>query len=106
MNANNKKATTMINLHAEIIANPEKRDALQIALQHLLEPTRQEEGCCQYELYQDTQAPDRFLMQEVWCSQASLDAHQKSPHLEAFRQLITRNNLVKQSTLSYLRFIG
>ncbi len=43
----------MIHLVAEVKAYPDSKDQVVNLLAGLLEPTRKEEGCCQYELYLD-----------------------------------------------------
>ncbi|MCX9564601.1 antibiotic biosynthesis monooxygenase, partial [Vibrio cholerae] len=43
----------MIHLLAEIKAFPDSAQQVQALLEALLEPSRNEEGCCQYELYRD-----------------------------------------------------
>lgn len=65
----------MIHLLVEIKAHAEHIEQVRGLLTALLEPTRQEEGCCQYELFADSQIEGLFLMQEIWCSQQSLDRH-------------------------------
>ncbi|ELV8623334.1 antibiotic biosynthesis monooxygenase, partial [Vibrio vulnificus] len=57
----------MIHLIAEIKAHADRVDEVRGLLQSLLEPTRQEQGCCQYELFADNQIEGLFLMQEIWC---------------------------------------
>jgi quinol monooxygenase YgiN len=37
--------------------------------------SRREEGCEQYELWRDGEAPHKMTIVEVWTSQAHLDAH-------------------------------
>ena len=37
--------------------------------------SRKEDGCEQYELWQDPEAPENMTIVEVWSSQAHLDTH-------------------------------
>lgn len=46
-----------------------------------------EEGCLQYELFVSPYASTRFCLVEKWHSQAALDQHLKTKHLEDFRLL-------------------
>jgi quinol monooxygenase YgiN len=39
---------------------------------------QQEEGCEQYELFQNVEAPDRMVMLERWTSQELLEKHMES----------------------------
>ena len=47
-------------------AAPGKREAVRAALESLVEPTRQERGCVNYDLYQSIQDPDLFFFYENW----------------------------------------
>jgi len=73
----------MIRVVAHLYAKPEKVDELKAMLLGLLEPTRKEAGCIVYELHQNTADPSEFTFIEEWESDAALDAHLQSPHLQA-----------------------
>lgn len=64
----------------------------------LIEPTRKESGCRNYELYQDTTNPGKFTFIEEWESQEHLDIHLKTPHLvaagEAFGKIVTKDLVI------------
>lgn len=96
----------MLHLIAEIKANPGCEIELKTLLQGLLEPTREEEGCCQYELFTDQKIPGLFIMQEIWCSQASLDRHLASEHLTHFNQQVQEGQLLEYVQLRPLQFVG
>ncbi|HBL10180.1 MAG TPA: antibiotic biosynthesis monooxygenase [Cyanobacteria bacterium UBA11162] len=73
---------------ARIVALPEKVEELKAVLSGLIEPTRVEDGCIQYELYQNQADPTDFTFVEEWASSAALDAHLQSTHIqEAIQQL-------------------
>ena len=55
----------MIHLVAEIKAYPDSIDNVTNLLSGLLEPSREEEGCCQYELYLDQKIEGLFMFQEI-----------------------------------------
>ncbi|MDO9403208.1 MAG: antibiotic biosynthesis monooxygenase family protein [Polaromonas sp.] len=38
---------------------------------------RKDEGCEEYQVYQDVSHPDKFVLLEKWVSQEALDAHWK-----------------------------
>ena len=73
----------MIYLVATSRAKPGHEDDLRASLTALIAPTRGEEGCVQYDLHEETDAPGAFLFYEIWDSQAALDAHAASAHLHA-----------------------
>jgi quinol monooxygenase YgiN len=64
----------------------------------LIEPTRKENGCLSYELYQDTNNPGIFTFVEEWESREDLDVHLKTPHLvaasAAFGKIVTKDLVI------------
>lgn len=73
---------------ARLVALPEKVEELKAVLSGLIEPTRVEDGCIQYELYQNQADPTDFTFVEEWASSAALDTHLQSTHIqEAIQQL-------------------
>ncbi|MEO6680622.1 MAG: putative quinol monooxygenase [Pseudomonas sp.] len=70
---------------ATLIAKPGQQDALEQHLRALLEPTRAESGCGQYDLHQDLANPLAFYMIEQWSSDEALQAHDASAHIQNFR---------------------
>jgi len=70
---------------ATLIARPGQQDALEQHLRALIEPTRAEAGCGQYELHQDLANPLAFYMVEQWASDEALQAHDASAHIQHFR---------------------
>jgi quinol monooxygenase YgiN len=80
---------------ARVIALPDKIEQLKAVLIELIEPTRAEAGCIQYDLLQNTSDPTDFTFVEEWSSTAALEAHLTSQHLQkAINQI---NGLVAQS---------
>ena len=69
---------------AELQAKPGKEEDLRRAVLALIEPTRQEDGCVQYDLHVHTSDPGRFVFYENWTSQEHLDRHAASAHLKEF----------------------
>jgi quinol monooxygenase YgiN len=53
---------------------------LEAELRALVNPTRKEEGCLQYDLHRGTDHPDTFLFHEVWETRDHHTAHTKTPH--------------------------
>lgn len=52
------------------------------ALNALVAPTRAEPGCLSYHLFESNADPAVFVTHETWRSQADLDAHLQTPHLQ------------------------
>ncbi|MGD0251490.1 MAG: putative quinol monooxygenase [Verrucomicrobiota bacterium] len=63
-------------------AKPGKENELRAALTGLVAPTRKEAGCLNYNLHVSPEDPAKFLFHENWASQAHLDAHFQSPHVQ------------------------
>lgn len=70
---------------ARVVARPGKEDELRVLLRGLVEPTRREPGCVTYELLQNTANSTDFTFVEEWRSEADLDAHLQSAHLQHAR---------------------
>ncbi|MBC8095006.1 MAG: antibiotic biosynthesis monooxygenase [Akkermansiaceae bacterium] len=66
-------------------ARPGKEAELRTALIGLVAPTRQEAGCLNYDLHISPENPAKFLFHENWMSQAALDAHMQTPHIQNLR---------------------
>ncbi|HDZ5417139.1 TPA: antibiotic biosynthesis monooxygenase [Vibrio harveyi] len=96
----------MIHLVAEIKAYPDSIDNVTDLLSGLLEPSREEEGCCQYELYLDQKIEGLFMFQEIWASQEALDKHLKSPHIAQFISTLEDNDWVEYSQIRPMTFVG
>lgn len=63
------------------IALPYHQEELRLILTGLVEPIRQEDGCISYELLQNQEDPTDFVFVEEWESEALLNAHLESPHI-------------------------
>ena len=68
---------------AVITAKEGSVDVTRDALTALVAPTRAEEGCLSYELYESAAVPGVFVTIESWRSQADVDAHLGSEHVAA-----------------------
>ena len=62
-------------------SRPGKEAALREALVKLLVPTRQEEGCLNYDLHAAQEVPGKFLFYENWVSKEDLQRHLASAHV-------------------------
>lgn len=73
----------MIVVIATLRAKPGKEQEMLDALKALIPPTRQEEGCIQYELHVRADDPAVFAFYERWTSREALDSHIQTPHVQA-----------------------
>jgi quinol monooxygenase YgiN len=73
---------TTIRVVARVVALPDKVEEVKSVLLGLIEPTRKEQGCIVYELLQNQADPTDFTFVEEWETQALLEAHLASAHIE------------------------
>lgn len=73
---------------ARFKAKPGKEEMLKKELVGLLEPSRADEGCINYNLHQGIEDPGLFIFYENWQSRELLKKHSVNPHLVAFRERV------------------
>jgi quinol monooxygenase YgiN len=78
---------TEVRVIARSVARKGKEDELRALLQGMLVPTRGEQGCKSYELY-ESDSTGRFYFDETWESHAALDKHIATPHFRHLEQTI------------------
>lgn len=69
---------------ARIQAKEDKVELVKSELIKLIEPTRAEKGCIQYDLHQDKDNPAVFIFYENWESKILWQDHMKNDHLAAY----------------------
>jgi len=70
----------------------------------LIEPTRKEKGCIEYELFQDESDPASFAFIEEWATAEDLANHRKSEHLMRARENMNSFTVEKiSSTYSLIK---
>ena len=69
---------------AQITAVPGKEALVRSELEKLVDITRAEEGCEQYDLHQDNENPGLFVFYENWQSRDLWQQHMGAPHLAAY----------------------
>lgn len=75
---------TKLTIVANIKANEDQIDLVKAELLKLIDITRAEEGCINYDLHQDNENPTQFLFYENWESRALWQAHMGNQHLKDF----------------------
>ncbi len=73
-----------ITVVAKVTARPDAVEQVKGELLKMVGPTRQEAGCLEYRLHQDTQDPALFLFYESWADMAALERHMASPHYRRY----------------------
>ncbi|CAM4295884.1 putative quinol monooxygenase [Vibrio neonatus] len=66
---------------ANIVANPDKIELVKAELLKLIDTTRAEEGCINYDLHQDNENPAHFTFYENWASRELWQVHMGNAHL-------------------------
>ncbi|NOD49974.1 MULTISPECIES: putative quinol monooxygenase [unclassified Ruegeria] len=89
---------------ANIKANPDKIDLVKTELLKLIDITRAEEGCINYDLHQDNENPAHFLFYENWESRELWQTHMGAPHLAAY--MAATDGAVEEFTLNEMSIIG
>lgn len=89
---------------ANIIARSGKEDLVKSELAKLVETTRAEQGCIQYDLHQDNTNPAHFLFFENWASRDQWQTHMNAPHLAAY--IAATDGAVESFTLNEMTKIA
>lgn len=75
---------TSLTVIAYIFAKPGEEQQVRAALLVLVDETRKEKGCINYDLHQQDENPAQFMMYENWQSAEDLEEHARSAHLREF----------------------
>ncbi|RKP50484.1 putative quinol monooxygenase [Trinickia fusca] len=78
---NERQQLTLI---AHLQAKPGSEEELGRRLLKLVEPSRSEAGCINYDVHRSNDDPAQWVMYENWRSNADLDAHFAQPYLVEF----------------------
>jgi quinol monooxygenase YgiN len=95
------QVTVVVRIKSRADATQEVSDALL----KLVEPTlNKDDGCIDYDLYQDNDNPSRFFFLETWESEKLLKKHLDSEHIKAYRK--ATEGLIEQRDLYCLTKIS
>lgn len=89
---------------ANIIAKADKIELVKNELLKLIEITRREEGCINYDLHQDNENTAHFMFYENWQSRELWQAHMENQHLKDY--LAATDGAVENFTLNEMTVIG
>lgn len=68
---------------ARFKAKQGKEETALVELSALLDPTREEGGCLQYDLHRSSDDSSVFVFYETWKSRQDLELHLAKPYLQA-----------------------
>ena len=89
---------------ANIKANEDQIDLVKTELRKLIDITRAEEGCINYDLHQDNENPSHFLFYENWASHDLWQAHMDNQHLKDF--LLATEGALAELTINEMTHIA
>lgn len=89
---------------ANIKANSDKIELVKAELLKLIEVTRAEEGCINYDLHQDNENPAHFMFYENWASRELWQTHMNNTHLAEY--MAATEGAVAEFTLNEMTHIG
>jgi quinol monooxygenase YgiN len=73
-----------ITVVAKIVAKQNSIEPVKSELLKMIAPTRQEPGCREYRLHQDSQNSAVFLFYENWDNTSCLEQHLNSAHYRSY----------------------
>ncbi len=69
---------------AKLKAKSGSEEELYEEARKLVEPTRAEEGCINYDMHRSVEDPGLFMFYENWENRPLWEQHMESPHLQEF----------------------
>lgn len=67
------------------IAKPEGIAKMKELLIAMVEPSKAEDGCILYDIYQYENQPEKFMAVETWRDEKALDGHKASAHYKIYK---------------------
>lgn len=67
------------------IAKDDHIQQLKTMLEAMVLPSRQEQGCLKYNIYQIENEPKRFIVIEAWEDEDALEGHKHSKHYKHYK---------------------
>ncbi len=89
---------------ANIKAKSDKIELVKAELLKLIDVTRAESGCLQYDLHQDNENPAHFLFYENWESRELWQTHMNNQHLKDY--MTATEGTVEEFTLNEMNHIA
>ncbi|MGO7180673.1 putative quinol monooxygenase [Rhizobium brockwellii] len=73
-----------VKVYAVLTAKAGKEDELEALLRGMAAPSRAEPGNLRYDLWQDTETPGRFVLDEMYTDAEANSSHRASPHFQNY----------------------
>ena len=95
---------TTLTIVANIKANADNVELVKAELLKLIEVTRAETGCINYNLHQDNENPAHFMFYENWQSRELWQMHMANQHLQDYMK--ATEGAVEEFTLNEMTQIS
>lgn len=95
---------TTLTIVANIKAKANKIDLVKEQLVKLIDTTRAEQGCINYDLHQDNNNPAHFVFYENWESRELWQTHMANQHLQDY--MTATDGAVEEFTLNEMAKIA
>jgi quinol monooxygenase YgiN len=83
-----KERGHMIVVVGRVQTDPEKRAQMLEVAHKVASASREEEGCVDYRVFEDTEQPNNFVFVEEWKDEDALQQHFGTGHIAEFMQAI------------------
>lgn len=67
------------------IAKPDSIEKMRELLTAMVEPSKAEDGCIFYDIFQSKDRAEKFFAVESWRDEAALDGHRSSEHYKVYK---------------------
>jgi quinol monooxygenase YgiN len=67
------------------IAKEGAEEKMKALLSAMVKPSKAEDGCIFYEIFQYENNPRKFMAVETWRDEAALEGHKNSPHYKIYK---------------------
>jgi len=89
---------------ANIKANPDRIELVKAELLKLIDVTRAEKGCINYDLHQSNENPGHFMFYENWDTRELWQTHMGNQHLKDY--MAATDGAVEEFVLSEMSVIA
>lgn len=96
--------SNQLTIIAKIWAKAEKRELVKTELLKLIDITKAEKGCINYDLHQDNENENLFLFYENWESRELWQEHMNNKHLAEYMK--ATDGAVEEFSLHEMTAIG
>jgi quinol monooxygenase YgiN len=97
-------SASIIHCVIDVFAKPQSTEKVRTALLTILEPTRKEDGCLKYKLFQNMADHCQFTLIGAWEHEDAFEDHLQSDHYRKVDSDI-KNDVVKTTNVKRYKYI-